>query len=170
MSPSSNSSGSTIADIIENRSPAGTNESVQGWHKLLKRILFQMSPYLREGHMVTFRRLTDQESVLFEKLRQKISVPPSAASIYMPPSVRYQMLYNRPVGDPQPIPEHSSSRKNDFNVVINALLAKTPFTPAIDVYDDGKLLAGYIYNTIDECIGNLTKVLQVHLQSEADQG
>ena len=89
------------------------------------------------------------------------------------------MLYNRPVGDPQPIPEHSSDnppdegivlacRKNDFNVVINALLANPPFTPAIDVYDDGKLLAGYIYNTIDECIGNLTKVLQVHLQSEAD--
>ena len=59
MRPSSNLSGSTIADIIENRSPASPNESVQGWHKLLKRILFQMAPYLREVHMVTFRRLTD---------------------------------------------------------------------------------------------------------------
>ena len=180
MRPSSNSSGSTIADIIENRSPAGPNESVQGWHKFLKRILFQMAPYLREGHMVTFRRLKDQESVFFERLRQKISVPPSAASIYIPPSVLYQMLYNRPAGEPQPIPEHSqdnppdegiilSSRKNDFNVVINALLAKPPFTPAIDVYDDGQLLAGYTYNTIDECVGDLTKVLQIHLSPGANQ-
>jgi len=139
-----------------------------------------MAPYLREGHMVTFRRLTDQESVFFEKLRQKISVPPSAASIYIPPSVRYQMLYNRPAGEPQPIPEHSpdnppdkgivlACRKNDFKLVINALLAKPPFTPAIDVYDDGQLLAGYIYNTIDECIGDLTKVLQIHLQSRTNQ-
>lgn len=44
------------------------------------------------------------------------------------------------------------------------------FTPAIDVYDDGQLLAGYAYNTIDECVGNLTKVLQIHLQSGPDQG
>ena len=169
-----NKPGSMIAEIIENRSPAGPNESVQGWHKLLKRILSQMAPYLREGHMVTFRRLTNQESVFFEKLRQKIAVPPSVTSIYLPPSVRYQMLYNRPAGEPQPIPEHSpdnppdkgivlACRKNDFKLVINALLAKPPFTPAIDVYDDGKLLAGYIYSTIDECVGDLTKVLQTHI-------
>jgi len=54
-------------------------------------------------------------------------------------------------------------RKADLNVVINAMLAKAPFTPAVDVYEDGQLLAGYIYNTIDECIGDLTKVLQIHL-------
>ena len=71
MRPSSNSSGSTIAAIIENRSPAGPNESVQGWHKLLKRILCQMAPYLIDGHMVTFRRLTDQEKRILRKTPSK---------------------------------------------------------------------------------------------------
>jgi hypothetical protein len=47
-------------------------------------------------------------------------------------------------------------------------LAKPPFTPAIDVYDNGQLLAGYVYNTIDECIDDLTKVLQIHLKPGAD--
>ena len=51
---------SHIADAIEKRSPAGLNDSVQGWHNLLKKILSQMAPYLREGHLVTFRRMTDQ--------------------------------------------------------------------------------------------------------------
>jgi hypothetical protein len=54
--------------------------------------------------------------------------------------------------------------------VINALMAKPPFTPAIDVYDNGQLLAGYIYNTIDECIGDLARVLQIHLQPGPGQG
>ena len=171
---------SSIADIIESRSPAGKNESVQGWHNLLKKILHQMAPYLRESHLVTFRSLTDQEAVFFEKLIKRISVPPSVAAIYMPPSVRYQMLYNRPAGEPQPIPEHSpdnppdegiilACQRVDFNVVINALMAKAPFTPAIDVYDNGQLLAGYIYNTIDECIADLTKVMQIHLRSRTNQ-
>jgi hypothetical protein len=172
---------SHIADIIENRSPAGRNDSVNGWHNLLKNILSQMTPYLREGHLITFRRITDQEAVFFEQLRRKLAVPPSVTSIYLPPSVRYQMLYNRPAGEPQPIPEHSpdnppddgivlACRSADFNVVINALMAKPPFTPAIDVYDNGQLLAGYVYNTIDECVDNLTRVLQIHLQSGPDQG
>jgi hypothetical protein len=43
------------------------------------------------------------------------------------------------------------------------------FTPAIDVYDNGQLLAGYVYNTIDECVDNLTTVLQIHLQSGPDR-
>ena len=172
---------SRIADIIESRSPAGKNESVRGWHNLLKKILHQMAPYLRESHLVTFRSLTDQEAVFFEKLIKKISVPPSVAAIYMPPSVRYQMFYDRPAGEPQPIPEHSpdnppdegivlACQKADFNVVINALMAKPPFTPAIDVYDNGQLLAGYIFNSIDECIGDLTRVLRIHLQPEPGQG
>ena len=180
MKPSSNSPSSTIADIIENRSPAGPNDSVRGWHNLLKKILHKMAPYLREGQLVTFRRMTDQEGVFFERLRREITIPPSATSIYMPPSVLYQMLYNRPAGEPQPIPEHSrdnppdkgivlACRKNGFDVVINALLAKPPFTPAIDVYDDGQVLAGYTYNTIDQCVGDLTNVLQTHLQPGPDQ-
>lgn len=169
-----NTPSARVAEVIESRSPAGRNDSVQGWHNLLKQILSQMAPYLREGHIVTFRSITDQESVFFEKLRRAITVPPSVASIYMPPSVRYEMLYNRPAGEPQPIPEHSpdnppdegiilACQRVDFNVVINALMAKAPFTPAIDVYDNGQLLAGYIYNTIDECIADLTKVMQIHL-------
>ncbi len=170
-----------MADIIESRSPAGRNDSVEGWHNLLKKILSQMAPYLRESHLVTFRSITDQESAFFEQLRSKVAVPGSVGAIYMPPSVRYQMLYHRPENEPQPIPEHSpdnppdkgiilACRKADFNIVINALMAKPPFTPAIDVYDDGQLLAGYVYNTIDECIGDLSKVLQIHLHPTTNQG
>ena len=181
MKSSQNTPSARAAYIIESRSPAGKNESVQGWHNLLKKILHQMTPYLRESHLVTFRSLTDRETAFFEKLVKQISVPPSVAAIYLPPSVRYQMLYDRPAGEPRPIPEHSpdnppdegivlACQKADLNVVINALMAKPPFTPAIDVYDNGQLLAGYIFNSIDECIGDLTRVLQIHLQSEPGQG
>jgi hypothetical protein len=168
--------GSRVAEIIESRSPAGRHDLVQGWHNLLKKILRQMAPYLREGHLITFRSMNEPERAVFEKLSQTISVPDAAGAIYMPPSVRHQMLYQRPGGGPQAISEHSpdnppdagivlACRKDDFNVIINALLARPPYTPAIDVYDDGQLLAGYVYNTIDECIGELTKVLRIHLQS-----
>ena len=164
-----------VAEIIESRSPAGRHDSVQGWHKLLKDFLSRMAPYLRKGHLVTFRRLKEPERLFFEKQLQRIKLPVAAQALYLPPSVRHQMLYQRPAGEPQPIPEHSADdppdegivlacRNSDYNVVINCLLAKPPFAPAIDVYDDGRLLAGYVYNTIDECIDNVSEVLQTHLQ------
>ncbi len=175
MKSSKKMSHSQITDIIESRSPAGRSEAVQGWHNLLKKLLKQMTPYLREGHMVTFRELTEQESSLFQRLHQNVTVPTAVGSIYLPPSVLFQMLYQRPEGEPRKIPEHSldnppdkgivlACRLSDANVVINALLAKPPYAPAIDVYDDGQLLAGYIYNTIDECIANLETVMRTHLQ------
>ncbi|MBW2516867.1 MAG: hypothetical protein JRE88_08790 [Deltaproteobacteria bacterium] len=164
-----------VAKIIETRSPAGRHDAVQGWHNLLKDLLSQMAPYLREGHLVTFRELKASERLFFENRLQTIRVPAAAQALYLPPSVRHQMLYQRPAGEPQPVPEHSpddppdegivlACRKSDVNVVMNALLAKPPFAPAIDVYDDGQLLAGYVYHTIDECITHLAKVMHIHLQ------
>ncbi len=112
MKQPKNTPSARTAEVIESRSPAGPSDSVQGWHNLLKKILFKMAPYLREGHLVTFRSITDRESVFFEKLRQKVTVPISVGAIYMPPSVRFQMLYQRPESEPQPIPEHSTLSAN----------------------------------------------------------
>ena len=163
-----------MAEIIESRAPAGQNDAVQGWHHLLKNLLGRMASYLQEGHLVTFRRLKGPESQFFEQLHQKVTIPASVTAIYLPPSVLFQMLYHRPEGEPQPVPDHSpenppdegivlACQKGDFNVVVNALMAKPPFAPAVDVYEDGHLLAGYVYNAIDECVADLTQVLQVHL-------
>ena len=176
MKKTNKSSDRQIAEIIENRSPAGRHDTVEGWHNLLKRILEKMAPYLTEGHLVTFRSLTDQERLFFERLQQLMAIPPGVRAIYLPPSVRFQMLYHRPEGEPRGVPDHSidnppdegvvlACRKTDFNIVINALMAKPPFAPAIDVYENGQLLAGYVYHTIDECIGSLTAVIEVHLPS-----
>ena len=177
MKPSDKAFNSQISEIIENRSPAGQNDSVKGWHNLLKRLLAQMSPHLREGQLITFRTLHDSERAFFEALHAKVKVPPSVGAIYLPPSVRFQMMYQRPEGEPQPLVEYSlenspdegvvlATRTTDFSVVVNVLLAQPPFTPAIDVYCDGQLLAGYVYNTINECIEDLTKVLEIHLQRQ----
>jgi hypothetical protein len=175
VKPFENTVYSSVAEIIESRSPAGRQDSVRGWHDLLKKLLSQMTPYLKEGHLVTFRTLSNWERGFFEELHRKVALPSTVSAIYMPPSVRFQMLYRRPEGEPRAIPDHSPEnppdegiilgcRRTDLDVVVNALLAKPPFSPAIDVYDNGQLLAGYVYNTIDECIGNLTKVLQTHLE------
>ncbi len=174
MTSSPSQSNKRITDIIENRSPAGRHDSVQGWHNLLRNLLRKMSPYLRDGQLVTFQTLNDSEKSFFEAFHPKITVPQTSSALFIPPSVLFQMLYSRPEGAPRSVPEHSpenppdngiilASRSNDYSTIVNALFARPPFTPAIDVYEAGQLLAGYVYSNVDECIENLSNVLSVHL-------
>ncbi|MGD9178800.1 MAG: hypothetical protein PVJ35_12695, partial [Desulfobacterales bacterium] len=71
-----------LAEIIESRSPAGRHDSVQGWHNLLKDLLSQMAPYLREGRLVTFRELKETERLFFENQLQRIKIPVAAQALY----------------------------------------------------------------------------------------
>jgi hypothetical protein len=54
-------------------------------------------------------------------------------------------------------------RPTSNETIVNCLLAQPPFAPAVDVYDRDALLVGYGYNGIDECLADLTAVIQTHL-------
>ena len=176
VKPSPNDSTERIADIIARRTAPDRKALVKGWQEMLGNLLSQMTPYLRSGQLVTFRTLTAAERTFFEALHHQISVPSSVNAVYLSPSVRFRMMYHRP-GRQQPPVDPSAKdppdegivlavRTTDLEPIVNALFAKPPFTPAIDVYDRGELLAGYVYNTIDDCIADLANVLQVHLQRQ----
>jgi hypothetical protein len=177
MAPSSKTENERIADEIQNRSPAGPSDIVRGWQNLLGDLLVKTAPYMQPGRLVTFQKLRDDEKRMFEKLHRIISIPGGVSSIYLPPSVRYGMMYQRPDGETQPLPDHSPDRPPDMGVllacrkehlglIVNGLLARPPFAPAVDVYDDGRLLAGYVYHSIEECIAEFSSVLGNHFQSE----
>ncbi|NNK85508.1 MAG: hypothetical protein HKO91_08165 [Desulfobacterales bacterium] len=55
------------------------------------------------------------------------------------------------------------SRPVSHKTIVNGLLAHPPFAPAVDVYNRGALLAGYVYDGIDQCLADLTAVIQTHL-------
>lgn len=62
-----------------------------------------------------------------------------------------------------------SSRANDYAVIVNALFAHPPFTPAVDVYSRGQLIAGYTYYNIEECVQALTALIRVHLSPPREE-
>ncbi len=155
------------ARVVEERAGVGTTEIVSGWQAILVDLLSRMKPFMKPGVIVTFQHLTASEVDFFERLHHDVRMPQSAAAIYLPSSVREQML-----GEKQVIKDASgqpdagvvvASRHSEFDVIVNALFAFHPFTPAIDVYDRGQLIAGYQFAAIDACIADLSKVLDRHL-------
>jgi hypothetical protein len=56
-----------------------------------------------------------------------------------------------------------------FSVVLNALFAYPPTMPAADVYEQGQLVAGYTYSSIEECQTGLTELLQTYFREFQQQ-
>jgi len=156
-----------LAQVVERRVGVGPTEIVSGWQAWLKDLLIRMRPFMRRGSLVTFQNLTVDEIAFFEQLHHGVSIPRSAAGFYLPPSVRSRMLdENANEKNLFAQPDAGvvvASHPDVFDVIVNALFAFPPFTPAVDVYDRGQLTAGYQYTTVDECRAELASIIGRHL-------
>lgn len=162
-----------IARIIEERTMPGSEKIISGWQNYLGDMLTRMDVYLAPGRLVTFQHMLSEERRFFETLHASVAVPDTVGAIYLPHSVIRDMMAAHPDAEAHNLPRKSSdtgivlaARKRDFNIIMNAVFALPPFVPAIDVYENGRLLAGYIYHTIEECIQDLARVMRTYLKHE----
>ncbi|MDJ0783444.1 MAG: hypothetical protein QNJ22_15820 [Desulfosarcinaceae bacterium] len=171
MNPPYRGHSTPIHETIANRTGIGPNQLVGGWQQMLTDLLDQMEAYLRPGQLITFRDLRSDEKETFAELLRHLQLPDTAFGLFLPPSVRNQMMY---LNRGRPIPEEARHSADDGVVLlrrtdvkdplVNVLLARPPHTAAIDVYSEQALLAGYTYRTPAECIDHLQQVVDTHLR------
>jgi hypothetical protein len=159
-----------IEQAISQRTGFGPNDMVKGWQSMLGNLLDHLSPYLQHSRIITFRHLTLPEKQMFQQITEQVEVPQTACGIYLPPSVRNQLLYTN---QGLKVPESASTPTDDgvllfslpssSETILNVFLAHPPYAPAIDVYDHGSLLAGYVYKSIDDCLKSISPVIATYL-------
>jgi len=155
---------------------AGADPTVAGWQCFLEEMLVQLERFFRPGMMITFQDLLEEEQHFFGRLRGEIALPGSTCAVFIPPSVLKTMT------SAEPGPETPTSAgyaaisggdagivlavhcAGDYRIIANSLLAFPPYSPGIDVYEEGRLLAGYAYNTVDECLGEMEKVFGTYIK------
>ncbi len=160
----------------EARIRQGAEPDVAGWQCFLEEMLVRFERFLVPGNMITFQELTEDEKLLFKRLRNEILLPKEACAVFLPPSVLTAMTG----GSPQPAATASAGFAavsggdagivlgagcgGDYRIIANGLLAFPPYAPGIDIYEEGRLLAGYAYHTVDECIGEMEAVFRTYLK------
>jgi hypothetical protein len=158
-----------LAQVVEKRVGRGPTEIVSGWQSVLKNLLEKVNSYLKPGAMVTFQSLTPREKDHFTVFSSRVKISPACAAIFIPPSVRQQMMGGWAGDNPGTEPSDAgviiASRPGNFSIIINVLFAHPPFTPAVDVYENGQLSAGYQYDSIEACQSELGEILDRHLGS-----
>lgn len=157
-----------LARVVEKRAGTGAQDIVAGWQSMLQHMLIRMRPFLKPGLIVTFEELLPEEKVFFTRLADEVPVPKTAKAFYLPPSVRHQMLGGS-ADDSAEVGLSDAgvlvaSMADEHDMIVNALFARASCTPAVDVYEHGKLVAGYQYASIDACRSELGTILLRHLQ------
>jgi len=177
MDGSDHKSDRRVADIISQRVGAGESDLVAGWQQMLAGFLEKVAPQLTAGRLVTFHTLLPDEKTFFEALYPEVHVPDHVTGLFISPSVREQMMGGPPLTEADrntPREDRSpdagillACRANDFQTIVNVLFAHAPHTPAIDVYDRGRLIAGYSYAAIPECRAEISAILDRHLSVQS---
>jgi len=178
MSERNNDADRRVAEIIDQRVGAGESDLVVGWQQMLAGLLEKIAPFLSAGRLVTFRTLLPEEKTFFEALHRDVAVPGHVTAIFISPSVRHQMMGGQPPaggvaqaiqppGSPPDAGILLACRANDHQTIVNVLFAHPPHTPAVDVYDQGRLIAGYSYASIPDCRIEIGIILGRHLSAQS---
>jgi hypothetical protein len=157
----------------------GRDPVVAGWQCVLEEMLIQLESYVRPGEIVTFQVITPEEKEVFTGLRALARIPSSACAVFIPPSVIRGMMRSqggaRFTGWPAYYRERHpdsgvlvASRCREYDLIINALLAHPPFTPGIDVYEGGELVAAYSYQGLEAFQSEFASVIETYLKDRED--
>jgi hypothetical protein len=151
----------------QRRLEGGADSKVAGWQCLLEGMLIRLEAFLAPGRMVTFQSLTPEENDFFKELDASLELPSEVCAVFIPPSVLQGMLFN-PESGPAPARMVSdagivlASRCGDYSIVLNTLFALPPYAAGIDVYEEGRLLAGYSYRSLAECRQSLPRIIRTY--------
>jgi hypothetical protein len=156
-----------VSRVIDARTGAGPSDMVAGWQRMLGDLLAAYAAYLRPGELVTFQQVEQSEEAFFEQLRSRLTVPPEAVALFLPPSVRHQMMGDSPsaASDAQDSGSLIASRAATFAPIVNVLFTRPPYTCGVDVYAQKSLLAGYAFASPEACLRELSQILHMFLAS-----
>ena len=161
----------------EDREKAGGDHIETGWQAILELILLMMEWHFIEnpGQLLPMQTSGDDEWNFYLDVMEKLDLPPDTGSVLVTPSAFKEMKLSQfpDFEDSELAPWNRNayslilSNLKDHNVILQASLPGIEFA-GIDIFEDGKHFADYIYNTVEECLDELSKVTWTYFRPKGD--
>ena len=139
------------------------------WQGGLEAILDLLSPKMTPGKLFPAAPLDEKSMALFETLLIKVDLSPNLMAVYLPPSLADNVVPPESADEliridkGQPSCKLLIARPAREMRILCAELSTTAKKPGADIFQEGALLGSYNYETSQECIDFLTKIIQTHL-------
>ena len=149
----------------------GKDVLISFWQTILEIMLLTVGELVSKnpGKVVPMEIGNDDEWDFFLDIKQKVDLPPETCAVLVTPTAFKNMPF---LDDPEI--EHFGLKaweRNAYSLIISGINDRSRILqaalpgiehPGIDVFEEGNQLAYYSYNTIDECIDDLTKSVWVY--------
>ena len=172
-----NKSAMAIFKKAEEREKAGGDHFETGWQATLELMLLMMEEQLLEspGQLLPMQTSGDDEWDFYLDVMEKLDLPPDTGAVLITPSAFKEMkLPGSPdFEDSEMAPWNRNAYSviisdiRDHNVILQASLPGIEFA-GIDIFEDGKHFADYMYNTVEECLDELSKVTWTYFKPNGD--
>ena len=158
-----------IQDATRRRVKAGRDVRIARWQGTLESLLVRVADRLVPGEIRAIESLSPEEVTRFQKLQIALDLPPFVQVAFLPVRVAGQVAPPGPSDRASGGAEKSRSNKVLMargDKLLRILIAEiSPRGPGIDILEDATLLASYNYNTAEECIGDLSKIIWIHFRN-----
>ena len=152
-------SAKAIFKKAEDREKAGENYFETGWQATLELMLLLMEEQLIEnpGQLLPMQISGDDEWDFYLDVMEKLDLPPDTGAVLVTPSAFKDMKF--PMQSEFEDSELAPWNRNAYSVIISNIRDHTVILQAslpgiefagIDIFENGKHFADYMYNTVEE--------------------
>ena len=164
-----------IFDKAEAREKAGKEPFHASWQAALETVLLLAKKHFieRPGQLLPLQIEGQKEWEFYLDIQEKLDLPPDTSAVLMTPSSFKAM----PIFQDEEF-EHIEPKaweRGAYSIIISDLKDHKIImqvslpgleTIGIDVFEEGHHLADYGYNTIEECLNDLTKITWIYFNPE----
>ncbi len=172
-------SAKAIFKKAEKREKAGGDHFETGWQATLELMLLMMEEQLLEspGLLLPMQISGDDEWDFYLDVMEKLDLPPDTGAVLVTPSAFKEMKL--PEFSEFEDSEMAPWKRNAYSVIISDIRDHTTVLQAslpglefagIDIFEDGKHFADYMYNTVEECLAELSNVTWTYFRPKGDWG
>jgi len=161
----------------EDREKAGGDHLETGWQATLELMLLMMEQQILEnpGQLLPMQTSGDDEWDFYLDVMEKLDLPPDTGAVLITPSAFKEMkIPGFPDFDDSELAPWNRnaylvilSDLRDYDLILQASLPGIEFA-GIDIFEDGKHFADYMYNTVEECLDELSKVTWTYFKPKGD--
>lgn len=160
-----------IEEKTRARIQSGSDPAFAHWQGALESMLSTMEPYFVAGQVITIDALEKKDAESFQKLHVLLDLAPYITAVFLPRDISCRTSPPEAAESIRRVPENGISSKvlicrhNNFRRLIVVELGEPPVRAGIDIFQDGNLLGNYDFETSEDCMNAISKILWVHLKS-----
>jgi hypothetical protein len=145
---------------------AGRDPRVVRWQAALESAMIKHEHLSVPGEIITVESLTPEEIERFRNLQLFLDLPPFVWAMFLPCSIAGALdpLESGRIAEcsPQDTNKILVTRIGDFTHILAAEIS--PLKPGINIYEKGSQVGSHTYNTAEECISDLSKIIWIHMK------